>query len=109
MLKIDRAPVITNGAPQASMEERIELAVEAWSTGKPALSQRAAAKEYGVSYSTLNDRIRLKALSATEYHQKRQYLHPHEESSLVEWITRMQRWNWPVRVERVRFIAEDIL
>ena len=109
MRNCDRAPVITNEEPEKSQEERIQLAVDAWYAAKGVLSQREAARQFGVQKSTVNDRIKLKARPATQYHQDRQALHPAEEASLVAWIQKMQRWNWPARVEQVRFMAEEIL
>lgn len=109
MRNCDRAPVITIEGPEKSKEERIQLAVDARYAGKGAISQRAAARQFGVESSTVNDRIKRKARPAIQFHQDRQALHPAEEASFAEWIRKMQRWNWPTRVEQVRYMAEEIL
>ena len=85
-------------AVQVPYRERIDLAYEAWNDANGALSIRRAGEDYGVAYSTLNGRIK-GAKSAVVRQEEQQRLFPEEEAILVKWITRLQAWGWPARVE----------
>ena len=87
--------------------KRIELAHEAWKAEK-GLSIRKASESYGISYTTLHGRIN-GAKSAAVRQEEKQRLFAEEEMILVKWITRLQAWGWPARVEQARFMAEDLL
>ena len=90
-----------------STPERTELAHRFWKQN-PEISQRWIARRYGIPHSTLNDRIH-GAIPAVQRDQNQQLLHPAEEIALKQWLIRLQAWGWPVRVEQVRFMAQDIL
>ena len=32
-----------------------------------------------------------------------------EEKAILDWIIRLQAWNWPPRIEQVRLMAEELL
>ena len=99
---------LTDGAPEElSKPQRIELAFSYWKQN-PCVSQRLIARQYGISPSTLNDRIH-GVISHQEKVQNQQHLHPAEETALKEWIVRLQAWGWPARVEQVRFMAQDLV
>lgn len=93
-------------------EDRIELAHTAWlDAGGPknkTLSITKAAKQHGVSKSTLVDRINgAQSYSISREYQKR--LTSGEEAALLAWILRLQAWGWPPRVEQVRSMANELL
>ena len=89
-------------------EQRIDLAYEAWKEANGGLSQTRAAEKFGISRTTLEGRIH-GATSRAKRNQSMQRLKPFEEESLVKWITRLQTWGWPARIEQTRFMAEAIL
>jgi len=88
--------------------QRIDLAYKVWKDAAGALSKTTAAADYGIPKSTLIGRIN-GATSSVIARQRKQRLSPEEESVLVKWITRLQVWGWPARVEQARFMAEDLL
>ena len=99
---------ISYEGPQLSRSERIEAAYKEWMSEKNDKSQRKIARQYGLSSSTLNDRINGGA-SQTERNQSQQRVWPSEEAVIVETIKRLQVWGWPARVQHVRFMAEQLL
>ena len=71
-------------------------------------SQRAAAKAYGISQSTLSMRLR-GVTTSTLSHQHQQRLTPRQEDFLVEWILEEDARACPPSHARVREMANRIL
>ena len=87
---------------------RIALAHKAWIDAKGKLSQNKAARIFGVSPSTLKDRIAgaiLKAIAS----QAMQRLTIAEEDAIRDWILELLSWGWPIRVERLQQLAIELL
>ncbi|KAG7006901.1 hypothetical protein G7Y79_00012g032370 [Physcia stellaris] len=99
---------ISYEGPQLSRSERLEAAYNEWISESNIKSQRKIARQYGLSSSTLNDRIK-GANSWAERAQKLQRIWPEEEAVMVKTIERLQSWGWPARVQHVRFMAEQLL
>ena len=95
---------------ELTQAERTDLAYQYYQKhrGIRGISQRKIARSYGIPISTLNDRI-YGASSAQERRRDQQLFHPAEEAALKQWIIKLQAWGWPIRVEQVRFMAQDIL
>lgn len=93
---------------QLSKNERIEAAYKEWTSGQTSKSQRQLAAEFGLSKSTLNDRIN-GASSKAQRDQSLQRVWVEEETAIAETLTRLQSWGWPARVQHARFMAEQIL
>ena len=88
--------------------KRLELACNVWKDPTNKLSIRKIARQYGISHSTLGDRIHGK-VSKKDEAKRRQRLTPEEEEAIVGWILRLQAWGWPPRVERTRSMAKELL
>ena len=101
---------MTSIPPEAEQpyEDRVQLAVSAWKNANGTLSMREAARQHGISKSTLDYRIR-GHMTATARNQKQQRLTPEEESALVNWILSLQALGWPPRVEQIRQMATELL
>ena len=97
---------------ELSQERRIELAHARWLEAKVVnelLSITKVAKRYGVSKSTLVDRINKKTKPAAVYHLESQRLTPEEETAILNWILRLQAWGWPPLVAQTRYMANELL
>jgi transposase-like protein len=73
-------------------EVRIELAHQAWKNGNGKLKIGKLAREFGISYSTLYDRIHgaiPKALAS----QAMQRLSVPEEKAIRNWLVELANWN----------------
>ncbi len=96
---------------ELSQEERITLAHARWNEASAANenpSQAKIARQYGISTSTLWDRINGRKTAAAR-NQQFQRLSQEEEEAICAWILRLQTWGWPPRVEQVRSIAKELL
>ena len=88
-------------------EHAIQLAIQEFNSGI-FKSRRAAAKAYGVSESTLRNRINGASNSQTS-HAHQQRLSPDQESFLVEWILEQDMNYYPPSHARAREMAIRIL
>jgi len=88
--------------------ERLNLAHKAWidSNGKQKL--KVLARTFGVAYLTLHDRIH-GAIPKVQASQAMQRLSPAKEEAIRDWILDLSRWGWPIRIERLRTMAKELL
>jgi hypothetical protein len=98
----------TNDQPDPSKTERIELAHIAWRDANGQLSIKKAARIFGISYSTLRGRIN-GAVSKQQANQAMQRLTVAEEEAIRDWLLSMASWGWPIRVDRLRKMAVELL
>jgi len=87
---------------------RIDLAHQAWIDAKGKLTIGKACREFGVNPSTLHGRIHgaiPKALAS----QAMQRLSVSEEKAIRDWLLDLSGWGWPIRIERLRAIAINLL
>jgi len=89
--------------------ERIALAHETWKNGNGQLSMRKTAARFGVSYSTLQDRIKNGAISKVEANQAMQRLSVREEDALKDWVLQMESSGDSPRIDQLRDVATVIL
>jgi hypothetical protein len=96
--------------PDVPKNERLLLAHEYWFRNQPpSISIAELARKYGVSRSTLDDRIKRGVVPRAEANQAMQRLSPGEEQALVLWICQLQNWGWPAKVYQVRGMAQELL
>ena len=100
-------PSLPSDPPELSPDERLELAHKRWKEDET-IPVAKIARKHGVPRSTLQGRID-GAVSTTVRQQNQQKLSPEEETALHDWILRLQAWGWPVRVEQVRKMAQELL
>ena len=93
--------------PEPSKVERIEQAHAAWKNPDNTLSLTKIAKQHGIWPSTLYYRI-THGLSMHDRGHNQQRLSPEEETTLVNYILRLQAWGWPGQVEYIRAIAQEL-
>lgn len=67
-------------------------------------SIRAAAEYYGLKYETLRDRKK-GAENRVEAHESQQNLTSQEEKAVVRWISKVDDWGWPPKVDYMKQIA----
>jgi hypothetical protein len=94
--------------PDLPMAMRIDLAHQAWINAKGQLTIGKACCEFGVYPSTLHGRIHgaiPKALAS----QAMQRLSVSEEKAIRNWLLELASWNWPIRIERLRAMATELL
>jgi hypothetical protein len=94
--------------PDLPKHVRIELAHQAWKDGKGKLKIAQAARTFGIGYTTLYDRIHgaiPKALAS----QAMQRLSVPEEKAIRDWLLELSGWGWPIRIERLRAMATNLL
>src|ERR1700730_6659090 len=94
--------------PDLPKEVRIDLAHQAWTKEQGKRPILKLSQEFGVSYSTLYDRIHgaiPKALAS----QAMQRLSVPEEKAIRNWLLELASWNWPLRIERLRAMATELL
>jgi helix-turn-helix, Psq domain/Tc5 transposase DNA-binding domain len=89
--------------------QRIALAHQAWKESKGQLSMRKAATKFGVSYSTLQDRIKNGAISKAEANQAMQRLSVREEQALRGWVLQVETSGDSPRIDQLRDVATVIL
>lgn len=53
------------------------------------------ARQFGVSRTTLNDRVKKAKSPITPTKSLKNLLEPHQEKALVNWIVQMHNWNLP--------------
>jgi len=100
--------------PELSKAVRIDLAYQAWKDAnkhdprKKQLSIKKAARIFGVSYTTLYDRIH-GAIPKALANQAMQRLTIAEEEAIRDWLLDLAGWGWPLRVERLRAMAIELL
>ena len=100
-------PSFPSDPPEISPDERLELAHQRWKEDKT-IPVAKIARKHGVPRSTLQGRID-GAVSKTVRQRNQQKLFPEEETALHDWILRLQAWGWPVRVEQIRKMAQELL
>ena len=88
-------------------EHAIQSAISDLTTGLFS-SQRAAAKAYSISQSTLSMQLRGVTTSSLS-HQHQQRLTPQQEDFLVEWILEEDARAYPPSHARVQEMANQIL
>ena len=67
-------------------------------------SIRKAAEKYGLPHGTLRDR-KNGAQPRSVVREDQQHLTKMEEEAIVHWITRIDNYGWPTRVEYVKQMA----
>src|SRR6266480_1859128 len=94
--------------PELPKDERISLAHKAWKDANGQLSIKKAARIFGVSWTTLQGRIN-GAVSKAQAGQMRQRLSVAEEEVIRDWLLDLSSWGWPIRIERLRTMAIELL
>jgi len=94
--------------PDLPMPIRINLAHQAWIQGKGTISIGQACRPFGVNPSTLHGRIH-GAVPKAIASQAMQRLSAPEEKAIRDWILELSSWGWPIRIERLRQIATNLL
>jgi hypothetical protein len=94
--------------PDLSKAERIDLAFQAWKDANGQLSMRRAARIFGVSWTTLQGRIK-GACPKAQASQAMQRLSVAEEDAIRDWLLELSSWGWPIRIERLRAMAIELL
>lgn len=89
-------------------QERMLLAHKAYIDGRGDPTILNAAQTFGVNYSTLYGRIH-GSIPKAQASQAMQRLSPAEEEAIRDWILDLSRWGWPIRVERLRTMAKELL
>ena len=87
---------------------RISMAHEAWKAANRSLSIRKAARQHGIAYHTLIDRIH-GAILRQEANKAMQKLSPAEELCLIEWSKDLHGWGWPAHVEQLYRMVQELL
>ena len=88
--------------------ERIDMALNAWKQGNGTISLKKAAKQHGVTYSTLQARTK-GSNSRVSASQARQRLSVQEEEALKRWILQLGAWGWPPLISQVYKMASKLL
>ncbi len=105
---------------EVSKSERLQLAIDEYKQAyllyennsdphKKPPEIAPIAYEYGIIPTTLRRRLAGKTRAHREAHDNELRLSPVEEEALAGWILQVTSWNWPPRVELVRFMASEIL
>jgi hypothetical protein len=95
--------------PAPDKAQRIALAHQTWKDSNGQLSMRKAAAQFGVSYSTLQDRIKNGAISKSEASQAMQRLSVREEEALRDWVLQVETSGDSPRIDQLRDVATVIL
>jgi transposase-like protein len=74
---------------------------------KPNISK--IAREYGVPYSTLRDRVKKGAQPRSARIPANKALKEYQEEALIQWIVRMRDWNMPVTPKLLEEYANQAL
>ncbi|GFF90972.1 hypothetical protein IFM53868_06347 [Aspergillus udagawae] len=74
---------------------------------KPNISK--IAREYGVPYATLRDRVKKGAQPRTARIPANKALKGYQEEALIQWIVHMQDWNMPVTPKMLEEYANQAL
>src|SRR5256885_27154 len=94
--------------PDLPKAVRIDLAHRAWKDASGELPIRKAASTFGVSESTLRGRIN-GAVPKAQASQAMQRLTVAEEGAIRDWLLDLSSWGWPIRIERLRAMAIELL
>jgi len=87
---------------------RISLSHKAWKDANRQLFMRKAAHIFGISWTTLQGCIN-GAVSKAKACQERQQLCVTEEKAIRDWLLDLSSWGWPIRIERLRAMAIELL
>ena len=94
--------------PNSEHEQQLHLAIEAIHTDK-SLSLRAASRQYGVSRTTLSNRVQKNAKPRTKAHSSQQRLTEEEENELQRWAEHLDDIGIPPRLPHIHHMADTLV
>ena len=95
---------------ELTKEQRFELAIQAFQKNQADQRNsliRKLALQYDLPRSTLQAWIQ-NGQSKQTFATKRQILKPEQEKALKRYIIQLTAWDWPSRVNQVRFLAKKL-